>query len=256
MKLSQVAVQLFTLREHLKTPADIAISLEKVRAIGYEAIQVSSMGPIPEDELVGICRNEGLTIIGTHEPGAKILSEPAAVAERLHKLGCNLTAYPYSPGLDFGNASAVAELIEKLGAAGEVLAQNGCSLSYHNHANEFLRAGSRTILEQIYEETDPRHLQAELDTYWIQYGGGDPVAWCRKMAGRLPWLHCKDYQFTAENKPAFGEIGSGNLDWPAILSAAEASGCQWFIVEQDICPGDPFESLRKSFDYMKENLCQ
>jgi hypothetical protein len=31
-------------------------------------------------------------------------------------------------------------------------------------------------------------------------------------------------------------------------------GCAWFIVEQDTCPGDPFDSLRQSFDYIKANL--
>ena len=40
-----------------------------------------------------------------------------------------------------------------------------------------------------------------------------------------------------------------------IVAVAEGSGCRWFIVEQDTCPGDPFESLRKSFEYIKENLC-
>ena len=50
------------------------------------------------------------------------------------------------------------------------------------------------------------------------------------------------------------EIGYGNLDFKAIVAAAEASGCEWFIVEQDSCPGDPFDSAKLSFDYIKANL--
>lgn len=254
MKFSQVALQLYTLRDFLKTPADVATTLQKVRAIGYEVIQVSGMGPIPEEELMAICRGEGLRICGTHEPGDKILNHPGAVAERLHKLETKLTAYPYPAGIDFANTEVVAKLIKDLDASGQILREAGCSLSYHNHAIEFIKVGSRTILDQIYEETNPANLQAELDTYWIQFGGCDPTAWVKKMAGRLPWLHCKDYAFTVGNTPTYAEVGSGNLDWASILPAAEAAGCEWFIVEQDVCPGDPFDSVTKSLEYLKANF--
>ncbi|CAN5572309.1 sugar phosphate isomerase/epimerase [soil metagenome] len=254
MKLSQIALQLYTLRDYLKTPADVAATLKKVRSIGYETIQVSGMGPIPEADLMTICKGEGLKICGTHEPSAMVLENPAAIAERLHKLGCTLTAYPFPAGIDFADASCVAKLIKDLEASGKVLREAGCCLTYHNHANEFLRVGGRTVLEQIYAETSPENLQAELDTYWIQFGGGDSTAWVRKMAGRLPWLHLKDYAFTAENKPMFAEVGSGNLDWGSIIPAAEEAGCQWFIVEQDTCPGDPFDSVAQSLAYLKSNF--
>jgi sugar phosphate isomerase/epimerase len=89
----------------------------------------------------------------------------------------------------------------------------------------------------------------------VQHGGGDPVAWCKKLKGRLPLLHMKDYTVNAANQVTFAEIGHGNLNWKKIVAAAEKSGCQWFIVEQDTCPGDPFESLRQSFDYIRDKLC-
>ncbi|HEY5792434.1 MAG TPA: sugar phosphate isomerase/epimerase [Chthoniobacterales bacterium] len=255
MKVSQIACQLFTLRDFLKTPADIAATLKKVRAIGYEAVQVSGMGPIPEAELVAICQGEGLTICGTHEPAVRILDETPAVVERLHKLGCIHTAYPFPSGVNFEDPQSVQTLIEKLNAAGQVLHEAGLSLSYHNHGHEFRHLNGKPILQKIYEETDPRYLKAELDTYWVQFGGGDPVAWCRQFAGRLPWLHCKDYGISKKYEPVFTEVGYGNLNWPAILAAAEEGGCGWFIVEQDVCPGDPFDSIRKSFEYLKTHFC-
>ena len=39
------------------------------------------------------------------------------------------------------------------------------------------------------------------------------------------------------------EVGKGNLNWPAILAACQAAQVQWYIVEQDTCYSDPFESL-------------
>lgn len=254
MKLDQVAVQLFTLRDHCKTAADLARSAQKLRALGYTAVQVSGVGPIPEDEIVSILRGEGLAICATHEPGNVILDEPDRVIERLHKLGCKLTAYPFPHGVDFTDFAQVEALARKLDAAGARLREAGLVLGYHNHGIEFVPCRGRTGLEWIYALTDPRNVVGELDTYWIHYGGGDVVEWCRQLRGRLPFLHLKDYCFTPANQPTFCEIGSGTLPFRRIIAEAEAGGCEWFIVEQDTCPGDPFDSLAKSLAHIREQL--
>jgi sugar phosphate isomerase/epimerase len=101
MKMSQVAAQLYTLRDHLKTPDDIAKSLQKVAAIGYKAVQVSGMGPIPEEDLNAILKENGLVCCATHEPGDVIRQNPEKVVERLKKLNCRYTAYPYPGGVNW-----------------------------------------------------------------------------------------------------------------------------------------------------------
>ncbi len=254
MKLSQVAVQLYTCRTTLKTSKDIAATLQRVRQIGYTAVQVSAMAPIPEDELNKMLDGEGLTCCATHEPGATILAEPQKVVDRLLLLRCFYTAYPNPAGIDLTVAENVQDLIKKLDAAGKVLNDAGLTLCYHNHAREFVKLNGRTVLDQIYEGTNPQHLQGEPDTYWIHFGGGENVEWCEKLAGRMPLIHLKDYLTDTQGAPAMGEIGEGNLNFKKIVTAAEKSGCKWFIVEQDICPGDPFDSLTRSFEYIKANL--
>lgn len=254
MKLSQVAAQLYTLRDHCQNAAALAVTAKKVRAIGYTAVQVSGIGPIPEHEVVAIMQGEGLTICATHEPSLEVLDQPEKVIARLQALGCKLTAYPFPRDIDFANPEHVHTLVCKLDAAGAKLRAAGLTLGYHNHAIEFVRFEGVPVLEYIYAHTSPENLVGELDTYWIQYGGGDVVAWCERLRGRLPFIHLKDYGYTTANAPVYCEIGQGSLNWPKIVAAAERSGCQWFIVEQDTCPGDPFESLRISFEHIKTHL--
>ncbi|MDB5080491.1 MAG: xylose isomerase [Chloroflexi bacterium] len=254
MKLSQVAVQLYTLRNFLKTPAEIAQSLHKVREIGYEAVQISGMGPIDEQELVEILDAEGLVCCATHEPGVEILNNPEKVIERLNRLDCQYTAYPFPADVKMDSREDVEVFADALNRAGKVLTEAGKVLTYHNHAIEFRRFGSQTMLEIIFERTDPRYIQAEIDTYWVQAGGANPVKWCSSLQDRLPLLHIKDYAISEENKPTFAEIGYGNLPFHDIVAAADKAGCRWYIVEQDVCPGDPFDSLAKSFEYIKGNL--
>jgi sugar phosphate isomerase/epimerase len=255
MKIEQIGAQLYTCRDLLKTPKDIAATLRRVRQAGYRAVQLSGLGPIAEDELNAILDGEGLVCCATHEPSNEILEQPQRVIERLQNLRCTLTAYPYPAGVDLGDRQAVTALVRGLDKAGSALAAAGITLCYHNHSLEFRRMGGRTILEQIYEGTDPAHLKGEPDTYWIQHGGGDNVEWCGRLEGRLPVIHLKDYMIDDNNQPAYCEVGLGNLNFGKILPAAERAGCQWFVVEQDTCPGDPVESLAVSFRHLSENFC-
>ena len=254
MRIEQVAAQLYTVCDFTKTPGELAKTLAKIKAIGYDAVQVSGICEIDPEELRRMIEGEGLICCATHEKPDTILSEPEAVVEKLGKLGCRQTAYPHPSGVKLDTLDDVKAFAARLNAAGKVLHEAGLVLSYHNHHIEFRRVEGRLILEVIYEETSPEYLQGEPDTYWIQNGGGDSVDWCKRLKGRLPLLHLKDYVVGPDNKPTFAEVGSGNLDWHAIVAAAEESGCQWFIVEQDTCSGDPFDSLKASYDYMNREL--
>lgn len=255
MKISQIAAQLYTVRDFCTSATALAETAKKLRAIGYEAAQVSGVsGDIPAAEIKKILSDEGIKICATHESGDLIRNNPLAVVERLKTLDVVHTAYPYPSGVNFADAAAVNAMISDLDAAGAVLRENGCVLSYHNHAIEFIKIGDEVLMDYIARATSPENLKFELDTYWVQFGGADPVEWCRKAAGRMPVLHCKDYSFETDNKPHFAEIGYGNLNFPAIVAAADAGGCEWFVVEQDSCPGDPFVSLEKSYRTMSECL--
>ncbi len=110
--------------------------------------------------------------------------------------------------------------------------------------------GLLTGLDIIYSESDPRYLKAELDTYWIQHGGSDPAEWIRRVKDRMPVVHLKDMVITLEGQNArqtMAEVGEGNLNWPAILSACQSSHVAWYAVEQDVCQRSPFESLQISY---------
>ena len=229
--------------------------MKKIRKIGYRAVQASGIGAISEKELMKILDGEGLVCCATHENVAKLISEPQAIVERLRKLRCKYTACPHPGDRSLKTEAEVAAFAGDLDAAGKVLAAAGQVLTYHNHALEFKRVGSKTVLEHIYDCSAPRHLAGEIDTYWVQYGGGDPVEWCRRLKGRLPLLHMKDFAVAENNAPVMAEIGNGNLNWKEIVRAADEAGCEWYLVEQDICPADPFDSLRQSFEFIAGNLC-
>lgn len=240
-----LAAQMYTVREYLKTPEQIAQSMKKLREIGYTAVQASGLGPIEPAELKRIADGEGLTICATHVPFDRLRNEREQVIEE-HKLwGCEVIAIPSLPS-DYRNAEGYKRFAQEASELAKSYAEAGIRLAYHNHSFEFEKFDGRTGLEIIYEESDPEYLEAEIDTYWIQHGGGDPVAWIKKLNGRQTIIHLKD-MVIRENKQVYAEVGEGNMNWPGILEACKEAGIRWYSVEQDVCPGDPFESLAISY---------
>jgi sugar phosphate isomerase/epimerase len=229
--------------------------MKRVREIGYPAVELAGTAALPPAEAAKIVRDAGLQICSSHESPRMIVENPQEVVDRLGEFGVTHAVYAYPAGVDFSDVSQVDGLITGLDVAGAVMRSAGMTLCYHNHALEYFRRDGRTMLEQIFARTSPEHLQAELDIHWVQAGGGDPAEACRRLECRLPLLHVKDYSVTATGERQFAEVGHGNLNIPEILIAAEAAGCQWFIVEQDTCPTDPFKCIARSLDYLK-GLCE
>ncbi|HPN84665.1 MAG TPA: sugar phosphate isomerase/epimerase [Victivallales bacterium] len=252
MKINKIAAQLYTVREFCKTPEDLHKTVEKIKEIGFDAVQVSGIAPIDVCELKKILDGEGLKCCATHEPGKAILEETERIIERLKILGCKYAAYP-NPHVPLKSATDYSKLAKDLSNAGARMAESGLVLCYHNHAREFELFDGRLGLDIIYDESDSKFLQGEIDTYWVQAGGQNPAKWCKKLKGRLPLIHLKDYGII-ENVPTMFEIGRGNLDWEKILKSAKKAGVEWFIIEQDSCRRDPFESLKISLEYLKEEF--
>ena len=93
---------------------------------------------------------------------------------------------------------------------------------------------------------------AEIDTYWVDAGGEDPVAYIEKYADRLPFLHIKDRTKGPDHEVCpFAEVGRGTLEWDSIFAAAASAGIEWYIVEQDRWQRPPLECARLSFEFLK-----
>jgi sugar phosphate isomerase/epimerase len=251
MKLSQVALQLYTLRDFCDSTKDLAATLKKVKAIGYDAVELIRLDFAPSREVRKMADDLGLSVCSIHESGERLLNNPHAVVEELAELDTDLAVYPYPGGIDFENGADIERLVNQLRKSSDIFAAAGKRLVYHNHALEFAKHSGKLVLEYILKSVP--NLFFEPDTYWIQFGGGDPVRWIERLVGRVPLIHLKDYKFNArKNIPEMAEVGSGNLDISAIVERGRAAGCDWFIVEQDFCAGDPFEAIQASLEYLKE----
>ncbi|MEZ4868268.1 MAG: sugar phosphate isomerase/epimerase [Caldilineaceae bacterium] len=255
MTLPNLAAQVYTIRDFIKTASDFAASMAKVRAIGYTGVQLDleHHPDVPAAAIQRACADAGLTICISHFGYDLFETELDAIIERQQIWGCNQTAIVAMPRRYHADgADGYRRFAAAATAIGERLATAGITLSYHNHSFEFTRFGNQTGLDIIFDESEPRYLQAELDTYWVQHGGGDSAAWIRHVAGRMPVVHYKDMAILPDGAQVFAEVGEGNLNWPAIVAATEETAVPWIVVEQDRCRRDPFESLAMSHRYLQQ----
>jgi sugar phosphate isomerase/epimerase len=238
-----IAAQLFTLREFTKTPEGLLHTFQRVKELGYNAVQVSGIGPIKPKFVKEAADLAGLTICATHIGFDRLTNELDQVVSQ-HKLwNCDYVGIGSMPESYRYDGEGYQKFAEEASHYGRLLKEHGLTLIYHNHNFEFKKYGNRTGIQILFEESDPAAFQFELDTYWVQAGGADPIEWIKKVKGRMEVVHFKDMALGDQCQPIMAEVGEGNLNWKGIIEACQEIGAKWCAVEQDICQRDPFEAL-------------
>ena len=116
----------------------------------------------------------------------------------------------------------------------------GMQFGFHNHNYEFQKFGNTTGFDILTKTADPKLVCLEMDCYWITQAGQDPVAMLKKYGSRIQLLHLKDRmpgfptsQMLGPDAEHITEVGSGTINWKAVLETAEQTGVKHYFVERD-----------------------
>ena len=249
MSKPAIGAQLYTCNALTQTTEGLAEVLQAVANIGYTTVQISAIGAdIPPHDVAKMLADNQLTCRATHMGWDMFLSDLDTVIATNKLWGNPHTAVGGIDQGKYGSLDGIKQFGDELAEIAPKLAAEGMDFSYHNHHVELFKlSDGRTWLQALYEDIPADHLKAEIDTYWVQAGGGDPAKWLTCCAGRIPVIHFKD-MVIFDGEARFAEIGEGNLDWPAIIAAAAAGGCEVAFIEQDDCyDRSPLESLAISY---------
>ncbi len=248
----KIGVQFYTLRDQCKNLTDFSESLKKVADIGYRYVQISGVCPYEPQWLREQLQKNGLECVITHSPFERMRDEVESVIADHDVFECNYIGIGAGPNM-LKSMEDMKQVIDLAHTSGRAMHKAGKKLMYHHHSPEFSRdfPNGLTRLEYLLSNTTADELGITLDTYWAQVGGVDVAQFAKSLSGRIPCIHLKDLVL-CDWEQHMAPVGSGNLNWDAILYAAEQADVKYALVEQDLTyDEDPFVCLKKSYDFLK-----
>ncbi len=247
----KLGAQLYTIRDFTKTPEDIEKSLRKIKALGFDTIQISAFGPIDPKRLADLVHELDLDVCVTHSSFDRMQNDLDRLIEEHRMLGCDTIGLGIMPEPYRGSLEGIRRFIaDTRGIAREIKAA-GLQFAYHNHNMEFQKYDGILPMDLLIEETDPDDFHFILDTYWLQMGGVSPAAYIRRVKNRMKVCHFKDFA-VVDWRPTIAEIGAGNIDFVECYRACEDANVRYIVIEQDTCPRDPFDCLACSYKNLKQ----
>jgi sugar phosphate isomerase/epimerase len=241
--LTPIAVQLYTLRDRLA--GDFEGVIAHLRDTGYAGVEPFANMGVASDVAAQIIQNAGLEIAAFHAPLP--LGDNARIAvEMAETYACRRLAP--SLGTDhYATLDAVYRTCDRINEAAQTAAQHDLALGYHNHWWEFEPVEGQIPFDILRERVDPA-VFFEIDVYWVQVGGADPVQVVGDVGPRAPLLHIKDGPATSHEEPMVA-VGSGVIDIPGVVNAARPHA-EWLIVELDRCATDMLDAVDQSYRYL------
>lgn len=272
-----LGLQLMMLRDQINEKGMYEV-LRQVRDLDIDAVEVSQVEMTDEliDDLVRGKADFGVetaAMSASIEPGGNgfaLSTEFDRAVEACTKTGSRylrIGMMPFSAMTTKEACEAWAASVEPYAAR---LAEQGVTLCYHNHHVDLIQFDGERIFD-IVRRVAPS-LLFEVDLHWVQRGGMAPLDMLEAYTGACKLIHVKDFriapfpqdvldrqaemdrsEFMAAftNLTQFAEVGQGNMNWPALLPAAEKAGAEYFLIEQDDTYGrDPIDCIRESREYL------
>lgn len=241
--MTPLSIQLYTLRE--EAAQDFPAVLRLLADIGYKGVEFAGLHGHSAQEIAKLVGDLGLQVSSSHVslPTKENISQ---IVDTEKTVGNTRLVSGFGPD-QFKTVDDCKESADKFQAAAELAKQHGMTFGMHNHWWEFGTVDNNRLVYDLVLEAAP-DIFSELDVYWAAVGGHNPAEVVAAHKARLPLLHIKDGPM--EKDAAMTAVGSGKLDMPAIIGAADPNVLQWLIVELDRCDTDMTEAVRQSYAYL------
>jgi sugar phosphate isomerase/epimerase len=211
----RLAVQLYTLRHRLEQ--DLEGTLAELAEAGGHEVELAGLYGRTAADVRAALDAAGLVAVAAHVR----VEQFEGFLEDAETLGVPTLVVPWVEPPE--TVAAADETLERLVAASEIA-------------------------------TGAAGLPQEADVGWLVVAGRDPVAAIGELAGRCPLVHAKDVRRKADGKWEDVIAGDGEIDWPAVVAAAQAAGAEHIVVELDNPSEHPLDDVALSLATLRDAL--
>jgi sugar phosphate isomerase/epimerase len=256
-------IQLYTMREKMKTQDEARNVLRFLGRIGYTEVETAGHYGWTVEQFRSELQAAGLRAISGHDgpdftfPAGwqKSYRETLAYAKGLGQKFTGLAWQNLETSVD-----SYKRLAQGMNEAGAIADEYGLEFFYHNHNFEFANTqpDGTPLYDVLLEETERSLVKFELDLFWITEGGANAVEYLSADPTRFIGYHVKDHVWgDRPDANDFEDAGPGMLDFPDLFEAGD-QGDKHFFIEHDepwlSHPDDPeaeFKTARNGIQYLQ-----
>jgi len=233
-----IGLQLYSLRNQFSK--DVPATMARVSDYGLKYVELAGTYAMPTEPFLALLASNKLTAVSGHFAYDLYRTNAAEVARQAKALGLKYAGCAWISHQGEFDEQEARDAAKVFNNAGQILAAEGIQFFYHTHGYEFRPHGKGTLFDVLMAETDPKLVKYQMDVFWVVHPGQDPVQWLEKYAGRWELMHVKDMRkgternFTGKsNVNNDVQVGTGIIDWPAVLSTAKRVGVKWYFIEDE-----------------------
>lgn len=250
-----IGLQLYSLRDMVNKEG-IQKVLETVSKMGYKNLETASYdkgliyGLTPSEfkkrvEDLGMkCTSAHLGQAYSKEKASEVMTWWDQAIEAHRQVGTTFMIQPWMPVDDKTTLDDIKMYCDYFSQVGQKAKAAGITFGYHNHDFEFRKIDNQLIYDVMLDNVDKDNVCFEMDVYWVQHGGGDPVAYLKNRPDQFKAIHIKDEK----------EIGaSGKMNFEPIFNQMYANGIQnWYVEVEAYTNNDPVASVQQSYDFLNK----
>lgn len=237
----KIAVQVYSVREHISDSETLLKALEEIKKIGYDGVEFAGYFGTDAAAIKSKLDEIGLVAVGGHISLDDFKEGKLEdTIEFQHILGVKTIGVGGAPHSTMEEAENTGRVLGD--AQKYAMEKYGIKTYYHNHTEEFKPLENGLLPIDVIGGLCP----LEIDTYWSHHAGVDNYKFITENKDKIIHIHLKD---GIDGKPM--ALGEGDNDIPAVIKAAKEIGIEWVIVENDDPVPTGFEDIARSLKYLK-----
>ena len=253
LNAQEIGIQLYSLRNQFKT--NVEGSLKIIGDWGLTNLEGGGTYGLSFEEFDGLLDKYELDVVSVGASYDDLKDNPEKALASAKQFGAKyvMCAWISHEGNNF-DFEKTKEAVDVFNKAGKLLKEEGITLAYHAHGYEFRPYNDGTLFDYMAQNAE--HFAFEMDVYWVQHGGTDPLTLLNKYPDKFVLFHLKDMEKGVIGNNTGHEdvetnvvLGTGQVDIAGVVKRAKELGVAKYMFIEDEC-SRVIEQVPQSLEYL------
>jgi sugar phosphate isomerase/epimerase len=249
----EIGIQLYSLRDQFKE--DVEGSLKQISDWGITALEGGGTYGLSEEAFKELLAKYNLKVRSVGASYEGLQNDVDGIIANAKSFGAEYVMCAWIPheGDSFTIGDA-RKAVEVFNTAGKKLKDAGLTFAYHAHGYEFRPYEEGTLFD--YMAKNAENFSFEMDVYWVQHGGADPMKLLNTYPDKFVLMHLKDMEKGVKGNNTGHEdvetnvvLGTGQIDIAGLVKRAGALNMDYLFIEDE--SSRVIEQVPKSLEFLR-----